>query len=126
MWECWIYPTTVSGSLRTIMGNALGGSSGTAGYFVSVDNGNLVFRHWVNGSTNATKTGVVANTWQKVTAIKSTNTLEVYLNDVIGTNGSSVGLTPNNGFNIGYVANNSGFASGFLGYIDEVRLFSYQ
>jgi hypothetical protein len=121
-WECWIYPTTIDGSLRAIFGNASGGGSGNAGLFVSVQNNNLIFRHWINGNTNATVSGVVLNTWQKVTAKRIGNTLEIWLNNTKGTDGSTTGTTTITTFAIGIVPNNSGFAANFLGYIDDVTL----
>lgn len=121
-WECWIYPTTIDGSLRAIFGNATGGGSGNAGLFVVVQNGNLVFRHWINGNTNATVSGVVINTWQKVTARRIGNTLEIWLNNTKGTDGSTSGTTTNNIFSVGIVPNNGGFAANFLGYIDDLVL----
>jgi hypothetical protein len=122
-WQCWIYPTTVSGTLRCIMGNALGASAGNAGLFVSITNGTLVFRHWLNDTTNATISGVQANVWQQIKAVRSGNVLSVYLNGVKGTDGATSGAAPSNPFTIGIVPNAGSFASNFLGYVDKVELF---
>jgi hypothetical protein len=121
-WSGWIYPTSTSGGNRAICGTAMGGSSGNAGHFVAIDNGNLIFRHWINGTTNAVCSGVVVNTWQSFKAVRVGTALTLYLNNVQGSTGTAGATTPANQFTIGGVPSNGGFASNFLGYLDNLLL----
>jgi Concanavalin A-like lectin/glucanases superfamily len=121
-WECWAYLLS-SGSNMAIIGNAAGGSSGNAGLFLTTLSNRFVFRHWINGNTNATSSQTISlNTWYHLAVIKTGTTLDIYVDGIKGTSGSTFSTTQDNNFNIGTVPNNSGFATDFQGYIDEVRL----
>ncbi|MCC5597968.1 LamG domain-containing protein [Nostoc favosum] len=124
-WECWIYllSNPASASNMTIMGNALGGGSGNAGLFLCVNNGRVHFRHWVNGTTNAISSQTIsANTWYHVAATKRGTALQVYVNGIQGTAGSTTASNTDSNFFIGRTLNNSGFATDFNGYIDDLQL----
>lgn len=122
-WTGWIRPTIVTGGIfMAICGNAAGGSSGNAGIFVSINNGSLVLRHWVNGNSNASISGVVVNQWQFFKATRVGNVLDIYLDNVKGTSGSTSGSAPANQFTIGFVPVNAGFANAYQGYLDTLVL----
>lgn len=124
-WECWIRPTANinSGTSVAILGNAVGGSTGNAGLFLCLVNSKVVFRHWVNGSGWATSSQTIsANDWYHIAGTKIGTTLQVFVDGVKGTVGSTTLEVQNNGFTIGSVPGNSGFALDYTGFIDEVRL----
>ncbi|MFB2770364.1 LamG domain-containing protein [Pelatocladus sp. BLCC-F211] len=124
-WECWVYPLSnpASANTMTIMGNAVGGGSGNSGLFVCIHNGRFVFRHWRDGNSNAISNQTIsANTWYHVAAIKQGTTLQIYVNGIQGTAGSTTTSNTDNNFSIGRTLNNSGYATDFNGYIDDLRL----
>jgi len=125
--ECWCYPTSSSlssANYQAIIGNAEGGTGGDAGLFLAINSGYFVFRHWTDGSHNATSTQTAtANQWHFVRGVKSGQTITIYVD---GTQGSSATLTETtiqqNPLTIGAVMNNSGFATSFQGYLNDVRM----
>jgi Concanavalin A-like lectin/glucanases superfamily len=122
-WTGWINPTSVSGVNMAICGNAKGGQIDNSGIFLSITNGSLTLRHWVNGNAIASVAGVVSNQWQFFKATRRGNILNVYLNGTQGSPGATFGLVPTGlPFTIGNVPNNSGFSSNYQGYLDSLIL----
>lgn len=122
-WSCWVYPTGITGLRQNILGNAIESFGNIQSGFVLYIQGGTVGLV-ANSGTAATRTGLVANVWQLVTATRTGNTLSVYLNGVKGVDGTFTGTGAQNAFNIG----NSGYGAGakqsynFQGYIDLVTL----
>ena len=128
--EAWIYPTDASQNEQTIFAKDFTTDHGWIFNFVT-GSGNgydqIGFVHSTNGSSWASATrftsGVSANSWYHIAAVRSGTTITIYVN------GSSVGSYTGVGalyadgaaFLIG--AYQSGSVSGeFDGYIDEVRV----
>jgi hypothetical protein len=125
--QCWIYLLNYPLSANMmIMGNPLGGESGNAGVFLAINAGNLIFRHWVNGNSNAVSTASVSlNTWHHVAGVASGTTSNVFLDGTMGTSGIIESNTDSN-FQIGIVPGNGGYACNFAGYIDELKVTNGQ
>lgn len=124
--ECWIYCTVNPSSLNfsTILSNAYSGAGGDAGLFLSIKNGYIVFRHWYDNSTTAVSASTIsANTWYHVAGVKHSSTvLDVFVNGVKGTSGSTTSSIYSGNFSIGLVSNDTTYNTYFNGYIDEVRV----
>lgn len=123
-WEAWVRPLAVTpNTYMTIFGNALGRAAGNAGLFLSVYNSQFVFRHWLNGNSNAVSSQTIqANTWYYVAVTKTGTALNVYVDGIKGSTGSTSLTNQDNNFTIGTTLQNDGFATDYSGYIDELRL----
>jgi phage-related protein len=125
-WEAWVYVTQAvfDTGYQAIFGNTFGTGSGNAGLFLALTtNYKFVFRHWVDGYSNATSTQTInLNTWYHVACTKSGTVLEIFVNGIKGTSGSTSLFNTDYAFNLGRASNPGGYAANFIGYLDDIRL----
>ncbi|OKH14863.1 hypothetical protein NIES592_08275 [Fischerella major NIES-592] len=128
-WEAWVYVTQAvfDTGYQAIFGNTFGTGSGNAGLFLALahnyNNYKFVFRHWVDGYSNAASTQTInLNTWYHVACTKSGTVLEIFVNGIKGTSGSTSLFNTDYAFNLGRASNPGGYAANFRGYLDDIRL----
>ena len=90
--------------------------------FGPISDGNVKFYYWSGAANQLTTSGVTlaTNTWYHLAAVKSTNSLKIYVNGIERASGT-ISNTPqyrvNEGFILGMFNNLS-----FNGHLDEVRI----
>lgn len=122
--ECWIYPTSISG-IRCIYATS-GGSGSVYKFVVHLDAG--VPKVHINNLSNinlyhAADSAVSINTWTHIAYTRTGDTWTWYINGKlagIGTNSTNITYAGTEPTYIGYGAEAT-FAA-FIGYIDELRV----
>lgn len=127
-YEAWIYPTSVSGSFRTILSRQQTGDTAPAFQFRITDTSKLqaVFR--ANGGSAATVTSsgnISANTWTHVALVRSGSTARLFIGgsqDGSGTITTNYNPTSSQALSIGGLLISSTPSAYFVGYIDDLRI----
>ena len=123
--DCWIYPTSVSGSYRAFIGSGNWGGP-NYDFLFDVTPTATIRWHIYNGSAGpatSDATTVSAGTWTHMAVCRSGSTTTVYINGVAhGTLSGSENIVSNGQLYIGSSGNIGGSATSWLGYLDEVRI----
>jgi hypothetical protein len=123
--EAWVYVTSTSGSVQTLMAKGTG-LGNQASYVIQLNTGGTwVYNISNNGATwsysNVSIGTNTLNTWQHIALVRSGNTFTPYLNGVAGTP-TGTSLTLFNGtapFTVG--ADDAG-SNKLYGYVDDLRV----
>ena len=119
-WETWVYPTTISGDYRAILCD-----SSTAHFNLLLTNAGALALYSNGSLVLSSADGVITTgSWQHLALCRNAGTLKFYVNGVsvasasVGGNIGSSSLS----WYIGYRANDNNHP--FIGYFDEVSLWS--
>lgn len=124
----WIYPRTISGGAKFIVGthpNQSGDDLG--GYQLNIGNqiGQICFRPRATTSTCSSSSAVPANQWTHMVAVVDATSKHIYINGVEDTSsGGGVTVMPGATNYDFYIGNGSALTNDFDGKIDEVRVYS--
>ena len=116
--EAWVYPTTITGSSRTILFLENGANSAT--FYISSSG---ILSLDIAGVANYTlgSTAVTTNSWQYIAFVRSGSTLTGYINgSSVGTATVTASIGSTGSCLVG--ANSGSGGAPFFGYIDELRL----
>jgi len=116
--EAWVYPTTITGSSRTILFLENGANGAT--FYISATG---ILNLDVAGVANYTlgSTAVTTNSWQHIAFVRSGTTLTGYINGTSsGTATVSAFLGSSGVALVG--ANSNAVGAPFAGYIDDLRI----
>jgi hypothetical protein len=116
--EAWVYPTTITGSSRTIFFLENGANGAT--FYISATG---ILNLDVAGVANYTlgSTAVTTNSWQHIAFVRSGTTLTGYINGTSsGTATVSASLGSSGVALVG--ANSNAVGAPFAGYIDDLRI----
>jgi len=131
--ECWIYPTTISGSDRGVFGT---GTTDPNSNLIRIQAASSKLQFWLGGSNSGgpgagTKTGIITcttvlalNQWYHVAWVRSgssTNNVKLYLNGVLDGQGTGTYSTGTNPCVVGATYPGS-LTECFFGYISDARL----
>jgi hypothetical protein len=100
--ECWVYPTTVSGGVQTLV-SLYGYSNNRRSWYLALDGAQLGLGWDADGSTPpidgiiaSTSSPFVANRWHHVAFVRSGNTFSGYVNGVLAVSATSAVTLYNN------------------------------
>jgi len=131
--ECWIYPTTITGSERGVFGI---GTTDPNSNLVRIQASSSKLQFWLGGSNSGgpgtgTKTGIITcttalvlNTWYHVALVRSgsgTNNVKLYLNGVLDGQGTGTYVITANPCSIGSGYPGTSIET-FFGYISDFRV----
>ena len=131
--ECWIYPTTITGSERGIFGI---GTTDPDSNLVRIQQSTSKLQFWLGGSNSGgsgagTKTGIITcatvlslNTWYHIALVRNgsaANNVKLYLNGVVDGQGSATYTIESKPFGLGMGYPSSAIEL-FIGNIDDFRI----
>lgn len=126
--SAWIYPRTISGGAKFIVGTHPSSSGDDfGGYQLNIGNnsGQICFRPRATTSTCSSVSAVPANQWTHVVAVVDATSKHIYINGVEDTDsGGAVASMPGATNYDFYIGNGSALTNDFNGKIDEVRVYS--
>jgi hypothetical protein len=124
--EAWVYPTTSSGD-RVIVAKNQGSYLTGYEWWFGINNNNTVAFTFTDSNTTfysaGTVTTVSANTWTHIAAVRSGNTVTVYINGVSSaTVGAQTVKTTASDVSIARDLETAGGGRYYTGYIDDLRI----
>ena len=121
--ECWIYPTTISGT-QFIVGPWQ--AAPNLGWTLVINGPNIEFHLSTTGSDNLAPvinlSSITANTWYSVAVDYDGIKYRMYVNGTTVSTSATTHTIYNPSLAIGIGANSSGNGSFLAGYIDELRI----
>lgn len=127
--EVWVYPASISGTIKTILGYWGQISSSTDGWILSLDNGIPSF-YWQPHSSAASfitsNSSLALNKWTHISVTKSGSTFRMFVDGILTTTGTNSGSNnASTTFYVGYYGSDSGpsATSYFFGYIQDVKIY---
>lgn len=116
--EFWFRTTTVAPAFQVLL--TLGNES-TGRRAIYLAGSVLTWNLYGSAGEDITHTGISANTWYHVAAVRSGTTIKLYLNGTASATTRTVAGTAGNANNV-YIGTDSGLVSDYSGHIDEVRI----
>jgi hypothetical protein len=114
--EAWIYPTTITGSNRSIA------SKHGAYQFVINSSGTLRCDFWLSSYSQYNGARAISlNAWQHVACVRTRSEVLIYVDGVLDRAYTSTGTISTNANHL-YIGNNESLAFDFAGRIDELRI----
>jgi hypothetical protein len=118
--ELWVNPTSTSGGQAL----AYNGNAGSNGWGIYLTNG--TYRAFFGGVTTFGFATATAGTWTHLALVRNNGTATLYTNGVAaGSTTTSAPITPTGTFGLGVNPGGGVAANEFVGYIDEVRVFTF-
>jgi len=118
--ELWVNPTSTSGGQAL----AYNGNAGSNGWGIYLTNG--TYRAFFGGVTTFGFATATAGTWTHLALVRNNGTATLYTNGVAaGSTTTSAPLTPTGTFGLGVNPGGGVPANEFVGYMDEVRVFTF-
>ena len=116
--ELWVNPASTSGSQAL----AYNGSPGSSGWGLFLING--TYQGLFGGVTFIGTATATAGTWTHLALVRNNGTTTLYVNGVASGSTSTAAPNPPTG-NFGFGINPNGGGNQFLGYMDEMRIFTF-
>jgi hypothetical protein len=108
--ECWIYPVSVSGSFNIIWG---GNTSGGLGCAIN-STGTITYGRTLVATDGTTTNAVNFNQWNHIAHVRSSGTLKIYINGVLGLTASVSTTYTSSAARLGSDANDTLYYNGYI------------
>ena len=116
--EFWFRTSSVAPAFQVLL---MLGDESTGRRSIFLAGSVLTWNLYGGAAEDITHTGISANTWYHVAAVRSGTTVKLYLNGTASATTRTVSGTAGNANNV-YIGTDSGLVSDYSGHIDEVRI----